>query len=130
MKKRNLILLFTAILVVGLQSCATMISGSRQKVEIKSNVDDAVIYQNYDSIGVTNSILKVDRFKFDNMYTITKEGCYDTTFVMTQNFNLWCLTDIINPLALLVDYSIGAQYKTENELFIPLRCDSTNIDYE
>lgn len=111
----------------GLQGCAAIISGSNQKVFFTSNVDGAKVTQNLDSIGVTNTQLIIQREKIDNLYTVSKEGCIDTSFVLKEKFNYLCYLDILNPFALAIDYAFGSQFKTDNVIYIPLRCDSANI---
>lgn len=61
-KKISLSVLFIA--VVFMTSCATMFSGSKQKVTFKSNVSGTV-YQNLKEIGKTNEPIKLNKCDFN-----------------------------------------------------------------
>jgi hypothetical protein len=117
-------LILITIAAFTLQGCAAIISGSHQKVTIHTNTKDGVIYQNFEKIGFANQEVKIKRNKIDNMYTISAEGCRDTSFVLEENFNWVCWFDVINPLGLALDYSLGSQYKTNDSLYIEMDCDS------
>lgn len=103
-------------------SCATMFSGSKQKVTFKSNVDGTV-YQNLKEIGKTNQVIKLDKCDFTKLYTIKASGCPDKQFELPVRSNHLYLLNVLN-LTILggIDASNCAGTKTDKVIEVNLDC--------
>lgn len=130
---KNRILSFTVFILL-LQSCGLMISGKNQGVTFKTNVDGADVYSNLDNIGKTNMELAIPRMDLIKLYTIKKEGCRDTAFVLPIHSNYVVLLDVlftgipyIGSIPQMYDYAYGANIKTDDIIVIELDCDSTVV---
>lgn len=107
-----------------------MITGSKQKVTFETNAPDGgQVYANFDYVGNTDTEFKLKRSDIPKMYTITAEGCKDTSFVIPQKFNHAVWADVLFPYAIIFDYAYDVQQKTDKVIKIDLDCsDSTNVD--
>lgn len=103
-------------------SCATMFSGSKQKVTFKSNVDGTV-YQNLKEIGKTNQVIKLNKCDFSKLYTIKSNGCPDKQFELSVRSNHLYLLNILN-LTILggIDASKCSGIKTDKVIEVNLDC--------
>ena len=68
--------LLVATSLVLATSCATILTGSKQKVTFKSNASGKV-FQNLTEIGKTNEVIKIKRKDIPKLYTIKVEGFED-----------------------------------------------------
>lgn len=75
MKTKIMSLLLCSALFLA-TSCATILSGSKQKVTFQSNVPGKV-YQNLSEIGKTNEVIKIKRKDITKLYTIKADGFDD-----------------------------------------------------
>ncbi|MEO9531917.1 MAG: hypothetical protein ABJG68_15805 [Crocinitomicaceae bacterium] len=116
---KGLVLIATTIL---LQSCAVLISGSKQKVTFKTNVEKAQVYANFDYVGESNEEINLYRRNIPKMYTISAEGCKDTSFVLNEQFNKWCYLDVIIPYFYTFDLALEVHRKTDDTVKIDLDC--------
>jgi len=118
-----------------LQSCATIVSGSRQTVKFSSEPKAATVYINEVPIGKTPVEKKLKRNQ-EYQVLIKMEGyqTYETT--LSKKFNEWYIGNVIfgGLIGLVVDPITGAMYKlTPNELasnLIPstaVKVDDTDI---
>lgn len=125
MKKSILKLGLIATLMIGMTSCATMISGSEQKVTFETNAKNANVYSNFEYVGEANTQIPLKRHSLDKMYKISAEGCRDTSIVLETKFNNLIWIDVINPIAVMIDFAAGAQFKsTEKVVKVELDCSS------
>jgi len=127
-------IILTAIITILLQSCGLMISGSKQGVTFKTNVDKGDVYSNLDNIGKTNVELEIPRTDLNKLYTIKKDGCRDTSFVLPIKENYVVLLDIpftaisfIGSIPTMYDYAYDTNKKTNDVIVIELDCDSTVV---
>ena len=114
--KRIIIKTFLFSLILLLPSCATIISGSRQYVEISSEPSSAKVYINEIEMGKTpfqknlkrnqeyQLILKLDGYK-----------TYETK--LERKFNVWYLGNILigGTVGIIVDTITGAMFKLKPE---------------
>jgi hypothetical protein len=119
MQFKFVVILISVLLI---QSCAAIISGARQEVNFKSNIDGARVLTNFDTIGYTNMAINVPRRCLNQMFTITKEGCIDTSFVLETRYNYLVSLDGFLIVAPIVDFFMSADVKTDSEIYIPLTC--------
>ena len=84
---------------LSLQSCALMFTGVKQKVNFQCPQGEAVVYLNLDSMGKTNTTIKIPRKDLAKLVTVKKEGYQDKQFEMVRKFNTVTLLDI--PMALV-----------------------------
>lgn len=104
-------------------SCAVIFSGSTQEIKICSNAKDARIYSNFDHVGYTNKQFELKRSDIPKMYTIKKEGCRDTSFVLNERFNKLCYLDVLIPYFYAFDLAVETHRKTDDSIYIQMICD-------
>lgn len=102
------LLLLGAVL---LSSCATIVSGSEQRVRINSNPSSALILIDEIEVGKTPFEIKLER-KREHHVMIKLDGykLYETRF--TKKFNAWYLGNILfgGIIGLVIDPITGAIY--------------------
>src|ERR1700761_7732020 len=96
MKKVSVVGLLCASILLT-TSCATILTGSRQSVTFKSNVNGRV-FQNLTEIGKTNEPIKIYRHDIRKLYTIKSDGCPDKQFELPSKTNAVFYLNILNGL--------------------------------
>jgi len=104
--------LFTAlVLSIILTSCATIISGTTQKVSLSSNPSLANVYIDEIKVGKTPYVAKLER-KTEHKVKIELAGYkpYETT--LTRKFNAWYIGNVFigGLIGLVVDAATGSIY--------------------
>lgn len=123
-KSISIILLAITILSSG---CATLFTGTKQKVTFKSNADGKV-YQNIKEIGKTNQVIKIKRKDLVKLYTIKTDGCPDKQIELPIKTNPAFILDIpfaIIPYGLLgsyIDVANGAHMRTNKIIIVDFEC--------
>jgi len=127
MKQFKLTPILLAFVVLLSSSCASILSGTSQKVEFKS-ATNATVYQNMKAIGRTNEKIKIKRKDLNKLYTIKADSCVEKHIELPLKYNM---TNFINfpfmfvgigLLGYYIDALGSAQVKTEKEIFIELEC--------
>lgn len=99
------------------QSCATILSGTRDMVNFKSNPPGATIYMNGREIGSTNNSIEIKRKSRNENALITyrKDGYEDTNFEFRiKVVGAYWLNILCFPLiGTVVDLTTGAPYKSK-----------------
>ncbi len=126
-----------------LQSCATVLSGTKDQISFKSHPPDATILLNGKEIGKTDNSIIIKRMKGSNaMITFHKDGYNDLTFRYETKLNgaYWgsaaCyLLGIIPGLVFcVIDMSTGAAYKAKYDTYektlIPIDNTTNNVKTE
>lgn len=116
-------------LLLTLSSCATIFTGSKQKVTFQSNMEGKV-YQNLTEIGKTNQELKIKRKDLIKLYTVKADGCGEKQFELPLKTNGVFYLNL--PFALFgygliwsyVDLSNGAQIKTDKVIIVDFDCNN------
>lgn len=111
------IILFFAI-IVGLTSCATIISGTSQSINFSSNPSRATISDNGVHLGHTPLSVDLKRKK-NHSIRIELEGYEAQEFVLERKFNAWYLGNILfgGIIGLIIDPITGAMYNlTPNQI--------------
>lgn len=99
-----------------LASCATIISGSRQTVEIFSEPTNATVSINEIEIGKTPIIENLKRNQ-DYRLVLKLDGYKPYETVLEKKFNAWYIGNIVfgGVIGLVVDPITGAMYKLQPE---------------
>ncbi|WP_276979099.1 hypothetical protein [Flavobacterium filum] len=117
-----------AILSIGLSlslllmtSCATILTGTKQKITFKANADGTV-YQNLTEIGKTNVQLKVKKKDLYKLYTIKADGYKDKQLELNVKGNPIFYVNILFGLFITgyFDLATGAILKTDKEVNVTL----------
>lgn len=109
MRKQVFFALISCVLI--LSSCATIVSGTKQKVSFSSTPDSAIVIVDNVEVGKTPVNMKLSRK--DEHYVIIKLDGYETFETkITREFNGWYLGNVIfgGLIGLIVDASNGAIY--------------------
>lgn len=120
---RKIILLSALSLFVLLTSCATIISGSKQKVSFTSTPAKAIVFVNNINLGVTPFEAKLKRAVKTHNVKIVLEGYKPYETQLTRKFNGWYIGNIAfgGIIGLIVDASTGAMYKiSDSEVNVSL----------
>jgi hypothetical protein len=118
--KSTIIFLLTAILVMGMQSCATVFSGCTSKIKIDGYPTQSYVYYNGVIKGVTPMKLKVNKQDLKNSpeVIIKKEGFEEQTIILKRQLKASALVGNIvftGALGLAVDFIDGAIYKPDTD---------------
>ncbi len=126
MKTKSLSIFLLSIVLLN-SSCATIFTGTKQKVTFKSNADGKV-YQNLTEIGKTNQVIKIKRKDLVKLYTIKVDGCSDKQIELPLKVNPPFLLNI--PLAIIpygltfsyLDLANHANIKTKKIIEVDFDC--------
>ncbi|MGE5943747.1 MAG: PEGA domain-containing protein [Flavobacteriales bacterium] len=102
--------------LVLLSSCATIISGSRQSVEISSEPSSATVYVNEIKIGKTPVQKKLKRNQeYQLILKLDGYKTYETK--LEKKFNAWYIGNIVfgGLIGIIIDPITGAIHKLEPE---------------
>jgi hypothetical protein len=102
--------------VLTLSSCATIISGSRQNVEIASEPSAAKVYINEIEIGTTPIQQNLKRNQeYNLMLKLDGYATYETK--LEKKFNAWYIGNIAfgGLIGIIIDPITGAMYKLKPE---------------
>ena len=126
MKKTNYFALFIASMLL-FQSCATLLSGSYQKVNFQTK-KDGVVYQNLKEIGKANADISIKRSDLNKLYTVKHPGCPDKQLELPIKINGAYLVNIpfafvgIGIITAFMDISNGNQFKTNSTIPVEMDC--------
>ncbi len=104
------------IAILIFSGCATIISGSRQNVEIVSEPSSAKVYINEIEIGNTPIQQNLKRNQeYQLVVKLNGYGTYETKLV--KKFNAWYIGNVVfgGIIGLVVDPITGAMYKLKPE---------------
>jgi hypothetical protein len=107
---RYSILLGLALVVV-LGSCATIFTGSTQKVTIDSEPQKATVRINGLEQGTTPATIKLKKSNDPPAIVLEKEGYDDATFYPDHTFNGVAVLNLFDWLGWLIDFATGAMWK-------------------
>lgn len=132
MKKQ---LLFVAAFAVAssilMTSCATVFSGSRQRVVIDSNVPQSEVRIDGEMAGVTPLATKLKRGFTGQTVQVTKEGYTTETITPKTNFNAVAVLNLTSLLGWGIDAATGAMMKYDkkqyNFLLKPVKKEATPV---
>nr|WP_315157482.1 PEGA domain-containing protein [uncultured Flavobacterium sp.] len=116
MKKKIIISALSLSLI--LSSCATIISGSKQKVSFHSNPAQASIFIDEVEVGKTPFEIKLERNK-EHHVMIKLDGYQTYETNLTKKFNAWYLGNIVfgGIIGIIIDPITGAIYNlTPNDV--------------
>ncbi len=104
-------------------SCATLLTGMKQKVTFKSNVEGKV-YQNLTPIGKTNEEIKIYRSAIPKLYTIKADGCHDEQFELPIKANPAVFLNILNGMFIggYFDLAFGSNMRTDKIINVDVDC--------
>ncbi|QXP79033.1 MULTISPECIES: PEGA domain-containing protein [Winogradskyella] len=107
-------ILFFSVLL--LSSCATIISGSRQNVEITSEPSSAKVYINEIEIGQT-PVQKNLRRNQEYQLTLKLDGYKTYETKLEKKFNAWYIGNVLigGIIGLVIDPITGAMHKLKPE---------------
>ncbi|WP_179338923.1 PEGA domain-containing protein [Winogradskyella ludwigii] len=107
-------ILFLSVLL--LSSCATIISGSRQNVEITSEPSSAKVYINEIEIGQTPVQKKLKRNQ-EYQLTLKLDGYKTYETKLEKKFNAWYIGNVLigGIIGLVIDPITGAMHKLKPE---------------
>lgn len=121
MKKIVFLSVLTISLVV--TSCATIVSGSKQKVSFNSTPAKASVFVNDVQLGYTPFEAKLKRGVKVHKVKIVLDGYKPYEATLTRKFNGWYMGNIAigGLIGMIVDISTGAVYRiSEKELNVSL----------
>jgi hypothetical protein len=116
--KSTIIFILTALVIMSMNSCATVFSGTKSKIKIEGTPAKAYVYYNNELKGVTPMKLKVfkNELKKQPEITIKKEGYQDQMVILHRKLKGSALVGNIlftGALGLVIDFADQAIYKPE-----------------
>ena len=133
--KHFIYFLFTAaFLALVLNSCATMIEGSKQEIRVHCEPADNV-YAVVDGSEepFNNGIVYLDKSRNLHFVTFSRKYYHSSTVAFNRKVNpFWMVADLIwlpaFPIAWLVDWATGSLYKIEpQDIHVVLRSNEKEI---
>ena len=119
---RRIITILCFLSLILFSSCATIISGSKQKVQFASDPSYAKIFIDGVAVGRTPFEIKLERNKeYRVLIQLKGYQSYETT--LTQKINGWFFGNILlgGLIGLIVDPITGAMYKlTPKEIYVQM----------
>ena len=108
---KKTVLIATLSLSLLISSCATIISGSKQKVNFRSNPAAASIFIDEVEVGKTPFEIKLERKK-EHHVMIKLDGYQTYETNLTKKFNAWYLGNIVfgGLIGIIIDPITGAIY--------------------
>ena len=108
---RKTIISCSLALTLLLSSCATIVSGSRQKVRFSSNPSAATVFIDEVEVGKTPFEMKLTR-KSEHSVMIKLDGYQTYETKLTKKFNAWYIGNILfgGLIGIIVDPITGAIY--------------------
>lgn len=129
---KNLIKILPLVSFLLLQSCATIVSGSRQTVKFNSIPAAATVFINEVEVGKTP--VEKDLKRNQEYQVLIKMDGYKTyKTTLSKKFNEWYIGNIVfgGLIGLVVDPITGAMYKlTPNELTARLANDNSDVVFK
>lgn len=121
MREKYLILLSLVVAVTFLSGCATIITGTTQKVPVTSNPSGAVAKADGGMAAVTPTVFILKR-KTDHTIEISKEGYRTATVILRHTLSGAAAGNVLvgGIIGIAIDSSSGAMYK-----LVPERVDVT-----
>lgn len=94
-----------------MSSCATIFSGSKQKIKINSTPSEAIVVIDSAEVGKTPFQTKLKRNK-KHLVQIELEGYQPYEVTLTRKFNAWYLGNILigGAVGIIVDSVTGAMF--------------------
>ena len=126
---------FKILLLGGLfvfQSCATIVSGSRQTIKFNSVPASATVYINEVEVGKTPVEQNLKRNQ-EYEVLIKMDGYKNYKTTLTKKFNEWYVGNILfgGIIGLVVDPITGAIYKlSPNEVMTRMEDDKSNVVFK
>jgi hypothetical protein len=110
MKKIKLLTVLI-VSVFFISSCATILTGSHDKIYFYTKPEGAEIYINGNKEGIAPSDISVKRSLFKKEVVIKKENYENRTILLEKQFNYVALLDIFGLWPFGVDILTGSIYK-------------------
>lgn len=126
---KNLFKILPLASLLFLQSCATIVSGSRQTIKFDSEPKSATVFINELNVGKTPLEKDLKRNQ-EYQVAIKMDGYQTYETKLTKKFNEWYIGNVLfgGIIGLVVDPITGAIYKlTPNELYTNLESDGSDI---
>lgn len=110
---RKTILIATLSISLLLPSCASIVSGSKQKINFNSTPAGAIVWVDNVNLGVTPVTAKLERSKKDQKVKIELQGYKPYELTLTRKTNGWIWGNILfgGIIGIIVDSSSGAMYR-------------------
>ena len=115
--KKVKIILFTILVSVMLNSCATIMSGQRQMVAFSTEPSGAEINIDGRTIGTTPMNTKIKRTA--HAVKFQKEGYRDSDYFFNKKFNGWYLGNILlgGLPGMIVDLIVGSYVNIDDNVY-------------
>ena len=100
-----------SILII-MTSCATIMTGSKQEIIIKSSPSGAVVKINNKNIGITPITTRLSKNIKNQLVKIELDGYQPYEINITREFNAWYIGNLIfgQIIGLIIDAADGAMY--------------------
>ncbi|HEY5825528.1 MAG TPA: caspase family protein, partial [Cyclobacteriaceae bacterium] len=123
MSKSVFIYTLICVVLLALNSCASIIHGSRQKILVNSDPTAARIYLNgTDTKKETPAQIKVRRKSGTQMIKLERAGFETTTYGIKSHFNALVAVDFLFWIFPgVIDVCVGAQHLYDKTVYVPLR---------
>lgn len=125
-------LIATLALALGVAACASIMSGTGQKLNIASEPPGAVVLVDGSAVGNTPVVTKLSRNERHTI-TVRLDGYQPFELKTTRHMNGWLIGNVVfgGPLGIIIDVVDGAAYKlTPKEIAAQLARSSASAKVE
>ena len=113
--------MFLALIALSLSGCATIFTGTTQKITVSSDQPDAEVFVNNAYKGKTPARFSVSKKGNNEVITVKKDGFISQDIATQKGFNGVAILNLINPIAWGIDLLTGAVNRVSpNEYVIKL----------
>ena len=109
--------LWGLVLIFSLSSCATIFTGSFDRIKFTSSPTNARVMMDGVDKCRTPCELRIRRTTDDKMAMVRLKGYQDREFYLDQTFNMVTLFDLIFPFVAFIDVATGAVWKYDTKLY-------------
>jgi hypothetical protein len=124
-KKTAVFFLILFVSQIGLSSCATVFTGSRQTVVIDANVPDASVMVGGINYGTTPASVRLKKGFTGETVVVRKDGYKNAVIQPPTTFNPVSVINLFNILFWAIDIATGAIMKYESN-YVQVRLEVDN----
>ena len=115
---RKVIILFTIVISVVINGCATILTGSTDTISFDSDPEGAKIMMEGLEIGKTPASITLKRPGFSDKEVILKlEGYEDRRFILQKEFNAIAILNFAGWVGWIIDIATGSVFKYSRKAY-------------
>ena len=125
---KNLIILSVGLMIL-LNSCATLFSGTKSQIFFDSNIDKATISVDGIKLGITPQSIQIKKkFLKKSVITLNADGFEKQNIQLKRKFDVFSILNLLSPVGWAIDILTGAVLNFSNkEYFVEFKYGKSGI---